>query len=156
MQIYDWFCILDMSVKLCNGCKSEKDLSEFWLKYGKPQNRCKDCQKIYHKKHYIDNIEIYKQRGQKRNQQVRKSIRDLIDGFKDTPCQDCKIKYPPYVMDFDHRPEEIKNFNLAKAVWGNTSRECIVKEIQKCDLVCANCHRIRTHNRIISRNTQVV
>jgi hypothetical protein len=48
-------------------------------------------------------------------------------------------------MDFDHRPGELKSFGLGAASGRN--REAIVAEIAKCDLVCANCHRVRTKVR---------
>jgi len=62
-------------------------------------------------------------------------------------CMDCKIS-DPRVLEFDHRPEEEKNFDIARSVSGSTrSWKLIEKEIQKCDIVCANCHRIRTMER---------
>ena len=53
-------------------------------------------------------------------------------------------------MDFDHRPETIKDFRIAymggvPATPGQVSK--IEKEIAKCDLVCSNCHRVRTRDR---------
>jgi len=64
--------------------------------------------------------------------------------LKDRPCADCGVKYPPYVMDFDHvRGTKTSNLNLARY----HSRSWIDREVAKCDVVCANCHRERTHNR---------
>lgn len=67
----------------------------------------------------------------------------LILSAKDRPCMDCGVQYPPYVMDFDHRDKKEKKFNLAA---GHTRAgiELLLAEIAKCDVVCANCHRIRT------------
>jgi hypothetical protein len=51
-------------------------------------------------------------------------------------------------MDFDHRPGEKKRFNLANTnsqAW--RSFQNIQAEIATCDVVCANCHRERTHQR---------
>jgi NAD-dependent dihydropyrimidine dehydrogenase PreA subunit len=66
--------------------------------------------------------------------------------FKNKPCLDCGGVYPSYVMDFDHRPNTIKLFDVSNPK--TTNREKIQAEIDKCDLVCANCHRIRTYNRL--------
>jgi hypothetical protein len=54
-------------------------------------------------------------------------------------------------MDFDHRPGETKCFNLAIAA-GQTrlSWAKMLAEIAKCDVVCANCHRKRTHRRRVA------
>jgi hypothetical protein len=49
-------------------------------------------------------------------------------------------------MDFDHRDGETKLFNIGNAT--NFDRQRILAEIHKCDLVCANCHRIRTQLRL--------
>ena len=63
---------------------------------------------------------------------------------KEEPCTDCNISYPYYVMDFDHCRGQ-KLFGLSN--YSGKTLEDIKLEIEKCDLVCSNCHRIRTHNR---------
>ena len=75
----------------------------------------------------------------------QKKRRALIDSFKSVPCMDCGEVYPPYVMDFDHRPENEKSFTISKSL--NVDLEKLMMEIEKCDVVCSNCHRMRTHNR---------
>ena len=73
-------------------------------------------------------------------------IRDL----KEKPCQDCGKQYPYYVMDFDHVRGE-KLFDVSRDV----PVEKRLKEIEKCDLVCANCHRERTFQKgQYNRSTQ--
>lgn len=74
-------------------------------------------------------------------------VRDMIDSAKNRPCLDCKRRFPPYVMDFDHVRGD-KKFNVSRAhtVGINALRE----EMAKCDVVCSNCHRIRTHKRRIA------
>ena len=75
-----------------------------------------------------------------------KQIRQIIEQAKDKPCMDCGIKYPHYVMDFDH-VRGVKKFNISAAVGQTTSLKNLVDEISKCEAVCANCHRIRTFER---------
>lgn len=58
---------------------------------------------------------------------------------------DCKVSYPYFVLDFDHR--EDKEFDLHKASRLGRSIANLKKEIAKCDIVCANCHRVRTFTR---------
>lgn len=136
-----------MEEKFCNGCQKSKLIDEFWTKHGKPQARCKECQKDYHKQHYKDNMKAYKTRAYKRNKQVTLEIREYIRREKDKPCQDCGFSYPYYVMDFDHRPGEKKLCDIARMAGSKVKLEKVKKEIAKCDIVCSNCHRIRTHNR---------
>lgn len=68
----------------------------------------------------------------------------LIEQKHMKPCVDCKVAYPYYVMDFDHVRGE-KVVNLARMIADGYSLEAIQDEIAKCDLVCSNCHRERTH-----------
>lgn len=69
---------------------------------------------------------------------------DILDAIKRAAgCADCGTKsLPPECYDFDHRPEEVKRFQIGtnrRREWGKT-----LDEIGRCDVVCANCHRIRT------------
>lgn len=74
----------------------------------------------------------------------RKTLRAIIQDAKARPCVDCGVQYPPYVMDFDHRDPSGKSASVGEMV-GRTSLARMVAEIAKCDVVCANCHRVRTH-----------
>jgi hypothetical protein len=58
---------------------------------------------------------------------------------------DCGNRYPPWVMQFDHLPGVKKEANVGQMI--RCSRESILLEALKCDVVCANCHAIRTHAR---------
>ncbi len=72
----------------------------------------------------------------------------LISKYSNIPCMDCSGIFPFCAMDFDHRPEELKSFGIATMNDLNITSERISKiekEISKCDLVCATCHRIRTY-----------
>lgn len=70
--------------------------------------------------------------------------RQWVASFKNRPCEDCGIKYPSYVMDFHHRNPDSKSFNIGRDLYRH-SRKKVLDEIKKCDLLCANCHRIREH-----------
>jgi hypothetical protein len=75
----------------------------------------------------------------------RSKVRNIINSYKDVPCKDCGVKYPSYVMDFDHISDN-KSFTVSDGS-ANQSIEKLITEIKKCEVVCANCHRIRTHKR---------
>lgn len=62
------------------------------------------------------------------------------------PCYDCGGVFPPEAMDWDHRPGTNKCFDISKGV-RTYSEEAVIDEINKCQLVCACCHRIRTTTR---------
>lgn len=75
----------------------------------------------------------------------KERMRTLLRWLKDQPCMDCTHSYPQCAMDFDHRPGEKKLFTLSQGV--NRSLRQLAEELAKCDVVCANCHRIRTAAR---------
>lgn len=76
----------------------------------------------------------------------RTENRAYIHSLKtDVPCTDCGKTYPPYVLDFDHLGIEPKRRNVSNLC--HFQRELIDAEIAKCEIVCANCHRHRTHVR---------
>lgn len=73
----------------------------------------------------------------------RKQARALVRKAKDVPCADCGERYPPIVMDLDHvRGEKVRN--VARMVRDRHSLKSIEAEIEKCEVVCANCHRLRS------------
>ncbi len=83
-----------------------------------------------------------KRKGQiKRRYQLRY---DLIHRLKSVPCTDCGNTFPVYCMEFDHTRGE-KVCNVPK-LW-HCSEAVFLAEVEKCDVVCSNCHRIRTHTR---------
>jgi len=117
-------------MKKCFRCEKIKNLDFFGKDIRHKDNKqssCKECQR-----------ELLKQ--------FRTKKRELVNKAKDKPCMDCGVKYPYYVMDFDHK--ENKCFGISEAVNKNISLTKIKLEIEKCDLVCANCHRIRTFIRV--------
>ena len=68
------------------------------------------------------------------------------------PCMDCKEFYPYYVMDFDHVRGK-KHKNVMELI-PTLSKKKIDEEIAKCEIVCSNCHRIRTHMRKMAKKNK--
>ena len=142
-------------MKICSSCKKTKPLTDFNWKDKRKDNRqtfCRDCQHINAKKHYENNKQYYIDKRKRRNDTLINIIRKL----KDKPCVDCGIKYPYYVMDFDHREGNVKIADITRLSNRGFSIEKILEEIKKCDLVCSNCHRERTHKRLLNKQNRVV
>jgi hypothetical protein len=81
---------------------------------------------------------------------LRKKIRDRNREYvrkikESTPCADCQIQYHYSQMDFDHI--ESKKINISRLANSEASIKTIKKEIEKCEIVCSNCHRLRTWQR---------
>lgn len=106
------------------------------------QTKCKDCTKAYYHNYYRTTPKE-KERLYGKNKERRTALRAEIHNRKDVPCADCLQLYPYYVMDFDHQSD--KKFHIATAVSRGASLVEILREIEKCEVVCANCHRVRTH-----------
>lgn len=71
-----------------------------------------------------------------------------VNALKSNPCTDCGGTFPTVCMDFDHIPElGPKRWNVGSMVAHGYSRDLIMSEIANCELVCSNCHRIRTNRR---------
>ena len=79
----------------------------------------------------------------------RRRNKAFIDALKSEPCADCKNVFPTCVMDLDHR--EGKVLPVSVLVGSGYSLEKIKAEAAKCDVVCANCHRLRTEARGYSK-----
>lgn len=73
--------------------------------------------------------------------------RIIVDRLKNRPCVDCAGWFEPCQMDFDHINPSTKIGGIANLLATATPIEFIYKEIKKCDLVCANCHRLRTKHK---------
>jgi len=77
-------------------------------------------------------------------------MRALMVERKSVPCGDCGHRFPPYVMDFDH-VRGAKVSDVSAMARDGRPYEVVLAEIEKCDVVCANCHRIRTHDREVGK-----
>lgn len=112
-------------------------------------------QKRYMKQHYEANKELYKSRARAYNKAMRIATRDFLRAAKDKPCQDCGVTYPYYVMQFDHLDPATKTCDVGSMTWSHRSVKAIQAEIDKCELVCANCHAERTHQRRLNSGGQI-
>jgi hypothetical protein len=106
---------------VCKVCRAEIDHARYEAIVGRAVDR--------HPQHAVE-------RG------VGAWLRSLKTG---QPCTDCGGVFPPQVMQWDHKPGFEKLGDLAD--FGGHSRQEILDEIAKCDLVCTNCHIIRTFTR---------
>ena len=74
---------------------------------------------------------------------------ELLRILRDVPCLDCGNRFPSHVMDFDHTRGSRSFWLLQRA--GSVSQERLIAELEKCEVVCANCHRARTNLRALER-----
>jgi hypothetical protein len=85
-------------------------------------------------------------KGSKNRKKILETIAELRQYKEDHGCLDCKNKFPHYVLEFDHRPE-FKKIDGIHRVLRAFGPGAAWKEVAKCDVVCANCHKTRTYLR---------
>jgi len=94
------------------------------------------------KRNYYANKAVYFKKSKVRKKKI---YTEVILPFKKKRCVDCKKKFPPICMDFDHVRGK-KLFSISSH-YDKVPMKALLKEIKKCEITCANCHRIRTDKR---------
>ena len=103
------------------------------------------------------NVAYYQAHRSQELERVQTRQRDAVEfvrGLRDVPCDDCGGRFPPYAMDFDHRESDQKAFWVTQRA-GSVSRDRLLAELEKCDIVCANCHRDRTYRWHAARRIEI-
>lgn len=128
--------------KFCYGCNRWRIRSSFYSNRRRPdglQTQCKECQAkrrpAYHAAHREED------RSQ-RKARIRENTRKLLEYLATRGCADCPER-DPIVLEFDHVRGKKKD-HVARLVLKTYSWKTILKEIEKCEVRCANCHRRRT------------
>lgn len=126
--------------RICNKCNIEKPLLEFYpnktCRLG-IVGTCRSCSRDNVKRGYAANR---KRRQEMANSNNRKKKRELVESFGGK-CHDCGNSYNDCVYDFHHLDSSKKDVNPSHAMkWG---KERMMKELEKCIMLCANCHRMR-------------
>ena len=108
---------------------------------------CKTCRRAYDSEYWRrTRLERVRQHRKRRNE-LREWYRELKEG---EPCTDCGGVFHHAAMQWDHLPGLTKTREVSNMVLRGFRRGTILEEIAKCELVCANCHAVRTFDR--SRN----
>lgn len=138
-------------MKICCRCKLEKEEIAFCKSKRNFDGLCKYCReckrdsakKWYHSsRHKLGHIEKVKENKIRH----RKIMQDFVWNFLKTHhCVDCG-ENDPIVLDFDHLRD--KEHNISALVYGGNNLETLIKEVEKCVIRCANCHRKKTAKQI--------
>ena len=150
-NLYDTICMdfdhLDTATRLCI------DFNQLRGSTNKILEEVKKCElvcAVCHRIRTYNRKQLFQTRPRKNDQNRQKNRSEEHTAFlaiiKDRPCMDCGKLYHFSAMDFDHKNGLNKRYNVANMV--GYSKENILAEIAKCDIVCANCHRIRTKRRL--------
>ena len=132
-----------LTTKLCNKCGLVKPLPAFRVRRGKPDQPCKKCALEYGRRHYRNNRQYYIDKADRRNAVVLVQVRRIVwEYLQEHPCVDCG-NTDPRVMEFDH-VRGTKKYNVSEMQNQRHTVKALMEEIAKCEVRCANCHRIKT------------
>jgi len=128
-------------MKTCIKCMEPKDESEFYRNRDRLLSTCKPC----HNKERLSYYHAHAEEVAKRRKLLRVETREkLFEYLLAHPCIDCGEK-DPLVLDFDHLRDKTDGISRMRTRSNTWAR--ILKEIAKCEVRCANCHRRVTHRR---------
>lgn len=143
-------------MKICTKCLLSQDIDCFGTQTKAADGHCswcKGCFKKYRKFKYNEDLQKNRLYGRNRRSIGIKWVQELKSNV---PCVDCGQIYEPYCMDYDHVAERGKKIkSVSRMVLENAPQIIILKEIEKCDLVCLLCHNKRTYmrfNNILGNN----
>jgi hypothetical protein len=140
---------MDKPTTICTVCKQETK-EESLAVSPRTNKRVKVCEPCWIK-HYanLSKPRVHHQAKQRakdklsRDKQVNRNRQYIAGVLKNTKCMDCG--YSNWIaLEFDHREPESKIDAVTKMAGDGISLARLTEEIEKCDVVCANCHAIRT------------
>lgn len=150
-----------MTAKVCSRCGRKKSIDDFARdcrakdgrksacgECGQSQDSTDEAMTVGTHQLTLVQFNCYRVRSHARRKVTENekliAFHDWIDVLKAEPCMDCGDTFPSVVMDFDHvRGQKVAGISQMWS-WG---REKVLIELAKCELVCANCHRLRTQTR---------
>lgn len=136
------------SVRHCVRCNDYKPSNEFHNSRTGDFTYCAECRRSYDRLYYKERGGVARRgRQQKRKTAVQAWANSLKEG---RPCADCGGLFPGPVMHWDHLPQYPKIGSISDMALSRT-RAVVFEELKKCELVCANCHAIRTAHRATRR-----
>lgn len=131
-------------MKHCGKCKTEKPLSDFSKKKSGHQAWCKPCLSEHNKAKYHSDPkrrELIRQHAKKNQQIIQEKLFSYLQSHPCVQCGETNI----LTLQFDHLSN--KEFEVAD----NTLRRgwsSLEKELGKCQVLCANCHSIKTAHQL--------
>ncbi len=109
-----------------------------WIRFNKPTS--KQSKKVIDRRYYENNKEKVYQR--KMNRRIR--LKEESINFLGGKCKNCGYDKCLAALEF-HHPKDDKEGNVGEFL-KNESRQKLLKEVEKCILLCANCHRELHYN----------
>lgn len=130
--------------RCCSRCKTVKHEDDFAGPFKSRQRKagyCRACQRAYQHEHYLQNrAEVIQRSRVRKEEEYRRRLCVVLEYLKQNPCVDCG-ESDPIVLEFDHLGG--KSFTVSSGI-KDRNWNLVLTEIDKCEVVCVNCHRRRT------------
>lgn len=127
-----------MKTKNCSSCKSDYE------DYGQKASLCRGCKKVYDREYYKNRCPNKKSESVAKDKQRKLRVKqEVYDYLLSNPCIIC-TESRVATLQFDHRKPENKIDAVSDMIRRGFSRESVFLEIAKCDVLCANCHAVKT------------
>jgi len=127
-------------MKICSKCHLEKEETEFYHKTGsrtKLKARCKSCGRAACRQNYINNKPERKAKALIRQRRWKKWYQEKKGNLK---CGKCGESFGA-CLEFHHRNPSKKEYSISTMIGRGWPFSKIEEEMDKCDILCANCHR---------------
>lgn len=135
---------MELRCARCNQLKNENDFAGPYSSRPRKDAYCRPCRSEYHREYYLANRpEVLRRNGSRKKEERRRRVTEILEYLKAHPCVDCG-ETDPIVLEFDHLGD--KSFTVADGM-KDKSWAAVLREIEKCEVVCVNCHRRRTASR---------
>ena len=133
---------MDEDSKVCYRCYKLTNANDFYIRNKKVLGVCVTCYEQHYKQTCKSEAELKKTLKDSALRTKNKRRAFIKDYLLNHPCMDCGLT-DLLVLEFDHREPKDKLKNISSLLSGGSITQ-IKKELEKCDVVCANCHRRRT------------
>lgn len=129
-------------MKTCCTCKETKPESDFIKRGNRTGSWCKECKRAYDRAYWAKTKHTRLTRKSANQRKIsERNIKYIWRYLQQHPCIDCK-ESDPIVLEFDHIDN--KEANVSDLARHYASIDRIQREINKCVVRCANCHRRKT------------
>lgn len=133
-----------VNYKICSCCKQEKNVNDFWKRARAKDgytSACKDCMRIMNQKSYKNFWAKNRARIDSNHYRITEMMREKCNQIKHERCCNFCKENDPICLDFHHKVPKQKTLSISAMINRHSSWDKISLEIDKCAVVCANCHR---------------
>ncbi len=131
-------------MKTCSKCKQEKPVTDFYRRKNNHSSLCKKCENEKHRIYYNKNLEKVRRKNREKTRKMNRAFKQKCVDLKGGKCSVCDYSRCLAALEFHHIDPKEKEFTITRSQSSPRKKHDKVlfkKELDKCILVCSNCHR---------------